>query len=103
MLAIKLQRIGKKHQPSYRIVVQEKRTKLNGLSREDLGWFNPLNNKREINKDRAMYWISVGAKPTPTVHNLLIRTGIIRGKKIAVHSQSKKVKDGAEAEVKKPV
>lgn len=90
MLAIKLQRIGKKHQPSYRLIVQEKREKLNGRSVEDLGWYNPLLKKYEFKKERVEHWIKIGAKPTDTVHNLLITAQIISGKKIAVHAKSKK-------------
>ncbi len=89
MLAIKLQRIGKKHQPSYRLVVQEKRTKLGGPSAEDLGWWNPLQNRHEFNKERVIYWMKVGAKPTDTVWNLLVTAGIVTGKKRAVHSVKK--------------
>jgi len=96
MLAIKLQRIGKKHQPAYRVVVQEKRTKLNGRYTEDVGWFNPLQNTQEIKRDRVEYWMNVGAKPTDTVWNLLVRAGIITGPKRAVHKVSKKKKEESE-------
>src|SRR3989338_4006278 len=97
MLAIKLQRIGKKHQPSYRVVVQEKREKLGGHSTEDLGWWNPLLKKHELNKERALHWMKIGAQPTSTVHNLFIAAGIIEGKKIAVHKQPKKKEEAAPA------
>ena len=90
MLAIKLQRIGKKHQPSYRLIVQEKRGKLNGRSVEDLGWYNPLLDKYEFKRERVEHWLKIGAQPTDTVHNLLITAQIISGKKIAVHKNSKK-------------
>ena len=90
MLAIKLQRIGKKHQPSYRLIVQEKREKLNGRSVEDLGWYNPLLKKYEFKKERVEHWIKTGAKPTDTVHNLLVTAGVISGAKIPVHKKAKK-------------
>ena len=90
MLAIKLRRIGKKHQPSYRLVVAEKRSKLLGKYLEDLGWFNPITKKSEFNKDRISYWMGSGAKPTDTVHNLLISLEIIKGKKRKAHKESKK-------------
>ena len=48
MLAIKLTGIGKKHQRSFRVVIQEKRSKLGGQSIEDLGWYNPRTNKFEV-------------------------------------------------------
>ena len=89
MLAIKLQRIGKQHQPSYRIVVQEKREKLNGPSVEDLGWLDPVANKSQVNAERVKHWISVGAQPTDTVHNLLVTLGVLSGKKRAVHRVKK--------------
>src|SRR3989344_4738137 len=96
MLAIKLQRIGKKHQPSYRLVVQEKREKLNGRYAEDLGWFNPLLDKKEFKKERIAHWLKIGAQPTDTVHNLLVSAGIIAGPKIPVHKQAKKKEEKAE-------
>lgn len=89
MLAIKLQRIGKKGQASFRVVVKEKRSKMVGRFTDDLGWFNPHTNQIEINKERAMHWIKIGAQATDTVHNLFVRKGIIRGKKIAVHGKKK--------------
>jgi small subunit ribosomal protein S16 len=90
MLAIKFKRVGKKHQASFRIVVMEKRSKLQGRAREDLGWVNPHTKTEEINKERARYWLGVGAQPTPTVWNILVRTGVVEGKKIPVHKKSKK-------------
>ncbi|MDO8466876.1 MAG: 30S ribosomal protein S16 [bacterium] len=90
MLMLKLKRIGKKHQASFRLIVDEKRHKLFGRHVEDLGWYNPRTDKSEIKKDRVEYWMKTGAKPTDTVYNLLITAGILSGKKIAVHSQPKK-------------
>ncbi len=90
MLMLKLKRVGKKHQASFRLIVDEKRHQLFGKHVEDLGWYNPRTDKSEINKERVEYWMKTGAKPTDTVHNLLITAGILSGKKIAVHSQPKK-------------
>jgi len=90
MLAIKLKRIGKKHQASFRVVIGEKRSKVLGRFLEDVGWFNPRTNELQVNKERALYWMKSGAQPTDTVYNLLVRVGAIKGKKRAVHSISKK-------------
>ncbi|MEK7630384.1 MAG: 30S ribosomal protein S16 [Patescibacteria group bacterium] len=90
MLAIKFKKIGKKHQISFRVAVQEKRSKLEGRFTEDLGWFDPHTDKFEVNGERVKYWISKGAQPTASVHNLIVKAGIIKGKKIAVHKKSKK-------------
>lgn len=85
MLAIKLNRIGKKHQPTFRIVVAEKRSKMGGNYVEDLGFWNPRDKTQSVNKDRALYWISVGAQPTDTVHNILVKNLVIKGKKKSSH------------------
>ncbi|TRZ64895.1 MAG: 30S ribosomal protein S16, partial [Spirochaetia bacterium] len=90
MLAIKLKKIGKKHQPSFRLVVTEKRSKLVGRYVEDIGWLDPKSKEFKVNAERANYWIKVGAQPTDTVHNLLVKAGAIKGPKIAVHAKSKK-------------
>ena len=91
MLAIKLQRVGKKHQPSYRVVIQEKREKLNGRSLEDVGWWNPLLQKSEYKKERLEHWLKVGAQPTVTVWNLLVSAGIVSGAKKPKHKKPKAV------------
>ncbi|MDP3974738.1 MAG: 30S ribosomal protein S16 [Candidatus Jorgensenbacteria bacterium] len=90
MLAIKLKRIGKKHQASFRLVVMEKRSKLQGRFIEDLGWANPRTDERQVDAERASYWLKVGAQPTNTAWNLLVKAGVAKGKKIAVHGKSKK-------------
>lgn len=76
MLTIKLKSVGKKHERSFRIVVQEKRSKVLGKFIEDLGWYNPKTNKLEVNKERASYWLGVGALPTATVTQLLKKSNI---------------------------
>ena len=96
MLAIKLQRIGKKHQPSYRVVVAETRSKLKGPPNEDLGSYNSFTKALAVNRERVNYWLGVGARPTVTIHNLLVREGIIGVRKLPV-----KIRKAKEAEVKK--
>jgi small subunit ribosomal protein S16 len=82
MLAIKLQRIGKKHQPSYRLVVAEKKSKMAGPPVEDLGSYSTTTKMAHLNADRVKYWLGVGAQPTLTVHNLLVREKISAEPKI---------------------
>ena len=84
MLAIKLQRIGKKHQPSYRVVVAESRSKMAAPPVEDLGSYNPSTKKANLKKDRLEYWVKTGAQPTVTAHNLLVKEGVISSAKKAV-------------------
>ena len=84
MLAIKLQRIGKKHQPSYRMVVAEKRSKMAAPPVEDLGAYDPRTKATTVKKERVLYWVKMGAQPTVTAHNLLVKQGTLTGAKIAV-------------------
>jgi len=84
MLAIKLQRIGKKHQPSYRVVVTEKREKMAAPPVEDLGSYNTFAKKLEVKPERVAHWLKMGAQPTATVHNLLVKAGVLKTPKVAV-------------------
>lgn len=90
MLAIKFRRIGKKNQPSYRIIVSEKKSKVLGKFVEDLGWYDPKSKKFNINKERAQYRIKTGCQPTDTVHNFLVKIGVVKGPKRQIHKVSKK-------------
>lgn len=96
MLAIKLQRIGKKHQPSYRLVVAERRSKMAAPPTEDLGAYNPATKQATFNKERVAHWLKVGAQPTVTVHNLLVKEGLLTAPKLAVKMKKKaKADEGA--------
>lgn len=97
MLAIKLSRIGKKHQASYRIIVKEKRSRLGGDVIEDLGWYNPHERKFKVNSERVKYWMKSGAQPTASMHNILVKAKIVEGAKIAVHKKSKQEAPKVEA------
>ena len=94
MLVIRFFRVGKKNQPSFKIIVADKRNApRGGRFTEEVGFFNPLTKKRNLKGERIKYWISKGAQPSPTVHNLLVEEKIIEGKKIAVHKISKEKED----------
>lgn len=103
MLAIKLKRVGKKHQASFRIIIAEKRSKLDGRYVEDVGWLNPRTNEFNVKNERVEYWLKNGAQPTDTVHNLLVKAGLFKGPKKAVHAKAKQKKaPGEPAEEKQP-
>ncbi|MCS6789138.1 MAG: 30S ribosomal protein S16 [Patescibacteria group bacterium] len=89
MLAIRFKKVGRKHQISFRIVVAEKRSKRDGKNVEDIGFYNPTSKEFGIKKERLDYWLKNGAKPTPTVHNLLIKKQLISGKKIRIKTKTK--------------
>lgn len=85
MLMIRLQRTGRRGDPSFRLVVTEHaRSATAGKFVERVGTYNPKSKERSLNAERITYWLSVGAKATPTVHNMLISAGVIKGKKINV-------------------
>jgi len=91
MLIIKFLRVGKKNQPFFKIVVTDKRNKpCSGRFVEEVGYYNPLKKEKKLNLERIKYWLSVGAKPSPTVFNLLVSEKIIEGKKILKHKKPKK-------------
>lgn len=87
MLAIKLKRIGKKKQAAFRVIVAEKKSKVHGRYVEDLGSYNPHTKALSVLKDRVAHWVSRGAQPTPTMHNLFVSKGILSGSKIPVHKR----------------
>jgi small subunit ribosomal protein S16 len=84
MLRIRLSRVGKKNSPVYKVVVAEKTRPVKGKFIESLGMYNPVNKDNTLNSDRIKYWISVGAQPSQTVHNLLVKNNIVEGSKISI-------------------
>ena len=91
MLTIRLFRVGRKNQAAFKIVVTDKR---NAASRgrfvEEVGFYNPLTKQRNLKGDRVKYWMSVGAKPSDTVYNMLVTDNVIEGKKRPQHKKAKK-------------
>jgi small subunit ribosomal protein S16 len=86
MLKIRLQRVGKKHEPVFRLVVCDSKNSVkSGNNLEVLGAYDARDkNETRINADRVNHWIAQGAQLSDTVHNLLITKGIIKGKKINI-------------------
>ncbi len=85
MLMIRLQRIGRKNDPSFRIVVTDKRESVKSNRFADIvGTYQPKPGTIEIDAEKVKAWIAKGAKPSPTVHNMLVTKKIIDAKKINV-------------------
>jgi len=94
MLTIRFFRIGKKNQPSYKIVVTDKRNAPSGgLFKEEVGFYNPITKEKSLKGERIKHWISKGAQPSDTAYNLFVKEGIIEGKKVSVLKKSKKKKE----------
>lgn len=100
---MRLQRIGRKNDPAYRVVVTDSRRGPKSAKHVDLlGSYNPKLNQFQVDGERAKDWISKGVQLSDTVHNLLVSQKIIEGKKINVlPRKSPIVKEGEEAEVAK--
>ncbi len=75
---IRLQRGGHKGYAFFRVVVADSRTPRDGRFIEKLGYYNPNTSPStvNINFERALYWVEVGAQPTDTVKNLLQKEGV---------------------------
>lgn len=86
MLKIRLQRTGRKHEPTFRLVLTDsKNSSKTGKFLKILGSHDFRHSKEAIlRKDEILKWMSQGAQPTPTVHNLLVTQKVIEGKKINV-------------------
>ncbi len=92
MLKIRLQRVGRKHEPTFRVVLtdSENSTK-SGRLKEVLGSYDPRKTKDLLKTDRIRYWLEKGALPTGTAHNLFVTHKIIDAPKINVLPRKKPI------------
>jgi small subunit ribosomal protein S16 len=82
MLMMRLQRVGRKNDASFRIVVTDKRTGPKSDRHVDrLGSYNPKLNQVQLDAAKAKEWLSKGVQPSDTVHNILVGQKVIEGKK----------------------
>ena len=110
MLKIKLQRIGRKHDPSYRVVVTDRRTGPKSNKHVSIvGNYDNIRKVTNLKKEEILDWISKGAQPTETVHNILVKEGVIKGdkknvlpKKTPIINKEKKEKKKEETKTNKP-
>lgn len=92
MLIIRLQRVGRTHEPSFRIVLTDsKNGPKSGKAVEVLGSYDARKGKgnNHIDGEKVKYWISKGAKVSDTVHNYLVDEKVLTGKKINVLPKNK--------------
>ncbi|MFH1455281.1 MAG: 30S ribosomal protein S16 [bacterium] len=108
MLIIRLQRVGRSHEPSFRIVLTDsKNGPKSGKSVEVLGSYDARKGKgtNHVDGEKVKYWISKGAQVSDTIHNFLVDQKILTGKKINVLPKNKIInakkakEDAAKAEV----
>jgi small subunit ribosomal protein S16 len=77
---IRLQRVGAKNRPFYRVVVVDERKKRDGSVIENLGQYQPIIQKQDaqfaVQEERVLDWLKKGAQPSVTILNLLKKNGI---------------------------
>ena len=106
MLKIRLQRIGRKNDPSFRAVLTDsKNSTKSGRFLEIVGTYNPKakETKEETNFkiDRIKYWVSKGAQLSDTMHNFMVHQKVIEGKKKNVLPKKKPTQKRKELKAKK--
>lgn len=77
MLKLRLKKIGRKQQPSYRLVIIDVRTRRDGRPIEEVGYYNPLTKEKHFEKEKIIKWLKNGVQPTETVRNLLKKAKIL--------------------------
>lgn len=93
---MRLQRIGRKNNPSYRVVVTDARNAAKrGTHVDHIGSYDPKGGKFQIDGEKAKYWISKGVQPSDTIYNFLVGQKIIEGKKKNVLPKKSPVIDEA--------
>lgn len=103
MLMIRLQRIGKRGQAYFRVVILEHTSRVKGKYLELLGTYNPHQKEFRVKKDRIEYWISKGAQASPTVNNLMVNYKVWNKPKVQSWKPKRKTQaEPGKAEQAKP-
>lgn len=90
MLRIRLQRRGKPKHATYRVVVADQHAPIKGRFISDLGFYNPHTDEFKVQQEPLQQWIKKGAKPSSTVHNLLVTHGLLQAPKVTSWRPKKK-------------
>lgn len=108
---IRLQRTGRKHEPTYRVVLTDsKNGPKSGKYLKNLGWYDTRlkNSADQLDTEQIKHWVSHGAKLSLTLHNFLVGKKVIEGKKLNALPRKSPIKkaeaaaDGAAAPAAKP-
>jgi small subunit ribosomal protein S16 len=108
MLMIRLQRTGRKHEPTFRVVLTDsKNGPKSGKYLKNLGWYDSrLKNDaaKQLDVEAIKHWLSHGAQASLTMHNFLISQKVITGKKLNAlpkKTPQKKAEEATKEEAKK--
>ncbi len=81
MVRLRLQRLGRTNRAFFRISAMDKRSRRDGRFIEQIGWYDPVaadvSKQIGLNEERAKYWVSVGAQPSPTVRDILVKRNLM--------------------------
>jgi len=93
MVRIRLKRMGRRNRPFYRINAIEKRNPRNGRIIENLGWYDPVSKDEDkqihVDAERMQHWLSVGAQPSDTVKDILVKVGLYDAEKRKAEYQAR--------------
>lgn len=100
MIKLRLRRMGAKKRPHYRIVATEHTSPRDGRFIENIGHYSPIHEPPIIKVDieRAKYWISVGAQPSPTVASLIRKAEAAQAEGTATEAEPETEPETAKAE-----
>lgn len=76
---IRFQRVGRRNDPSFRVVVVEKKSRPQSGGIEIVGSYHPKTKEIVLKNERIVYWLSQGAQVSSTVHRLLVAKNVIEG------------------------
>lgn len=99
MLRIRLQRVGTRNQPHYRIVVADRRSAAKKGALAVIGQYRPDRHPKFLilDKESTKLWLSKGAQPTDTIHNLLVDLGLLKTKRNIKYARAKVVEEAPAA------
>lgn len=102
MLKIRLQRIGRKNDPAFRVVLTDsKNSTKSGRFLEILGTYNPKAGQMKFETDKIKHWLGKGAQLSPTMHNFMVHEKVVTGKKVNVLPKKKPTMKRKELKAKK--
>ncbi len=77
MIKLRLKRLGKKREASYRIVAMESSARRDGRPLQELGFYNPRSGETRLDSQELLKWLNNGAQPTDTVRDILRRAELV--------------------------
>lgn len=102
MVRIRMKRMGRPHRPFYRISAIEKTVRRDGKVLENLGTYDPMSPDETkqivLNEERIKHWLSLGAQPSDTMMDLLVKKNLVDGTEWKAHRADQAVRRKARAE-----